>query len=474
MNKLFANILAMAAIFAVVSGQAQEVSPVDFMRMNPYQMKSNPATDLPYESVMSLVVGNIGVNVQHSTFRYNNLFDFDAQGRPDVYNLTKFANSMKSNNFLGVNVNVDLFNLDRRLNKGMLTVDHRIKVDGGVWLNDGPFKLLGYGNSAFVGEDHPVNINVNAHAYACQEFAVGYQTNINEQLSIGGRVKVLFGILNVRTDVAKAKLVTDPDTYALRLEETVDVRASLPRAVTLEDGVLGGNGGFAFVDLFRNPGFGIDFAAEYRFDDRFSAVAAIHDLGFMYWEFNDMKISSAISDAGQFYDHGSFLFNGLSLNQIEMITSNEDQRKLFLDSLQQYFQLEFSPLDHYTTMLNTNILLRGNYDLDANNRLSAQLQGKFYGNGFRPALTLAYSGSFNKMFDVCATYTMMRCSFDNIGIGVAGNFDTFHIYLTTNNVLGFFMPMNTSALNAQVGIVFNLRMEERHTIDESGMPEYLE
>ena len=60
MKKSYRFVAVLALLFACVSVKAQLVSPVDFMRLNPYQMNANPATDLPYESVMSLVIGNIG------------------------------------------------------------------------------------------------------------------------------------------------------------------------------------------------------------------------------------------------------------------------------------------------------------------------------------------------------------------------------------------------------------------------------
>ena len=99
MKKSYRFVAVLALLFAFVSVRAQQVSPVDFMRLNPYQMKANPATDLPYESVMSLVIGNIGFDVQNTGLRYNNLFDFDAQGRPATYNLRKLVNSLKEKNF---------------------------------------------------------------------------------------------------------------------------------------------------------------------------------------------------------------------------------------------------------------------------------------------------------------------------------------------------------------------------------------
>ena len=475
MNKAYRFLAVLAMILAVVSVQAQEVSPVDFMRFNPYQMNANPATDLPYESVMSLVIGNIGLNVNNTGLLYDNCFDFDGQGRPETLNLRKLANSMKEKNFLGLNVNVDLFTLYRRLNKGLITINYGVKVQADAKYNDGLFKLVGYGNGSFVGENNPVKVNMDVNALGYQEFAVGYQRNITDQLSIGGKAKVLFGIANVTTDVIDAKLFTDADSYALCLQENVGVRAALPNVVYVnEAGELKGNGPFSVGELFRNPGFGVDLAAEYRFDERFSAVAAVHDLGFIHWGKNNISISSKINDMGQFYEDGDFLFNGLDWEQLQLISSDLEYREAFLDTLKQYFQLEFAPLEKYNTPLNTSVLLRGNYDLDVHNRFSAQVQGCFLRSGFRPALTLAYCGSFWDNLNVCATYTMMPGSYANFGLGLSAMIATCNIYLTTNNIIGLFNPLNSRGFNAQVGIVFNLFSEGRRTIDESEMPAYLE
>ena len=465
MRRLYRFVMVWALVSVVVSAEAQEVSPVDFMRMNPYQMNSNPATDLPYESVMSLVIGNMGLDVQNTTLRYDNLFEFNAHGRPVTINLRQFSNSLKESNFLGVKADVDLFTLYRRLKKGMITINYGVKVQTDARFNDGLFELLGYGNGAFVGENNPVKVNLDVNAQAYQEFAVGYQLNVNEKLSLGGRAKLLFGVVDVATDACDAKLFTDPDSYALRLQENIGIRAAMPNAVYVnEAGELKGNGPFSFGELFRNPGFGVDLAAEYRFDEKFSAVAAVHDLGFIHWGKNNISIRSKINDMGQFYEDGDFLFDGLDWEQIQLISSDSLYHVGFLDTLQQYFQLEFAPLEKYNTALNTNLLLRGNYDLDAHNRFSAQVQGCFLGSGFRPALTLAYNGYFYEKLDVCVTYTMMPNSYDNIGLGISGRlFKTCNIYLTTNNVLGFFKPLNASGMNARLGIVFTLRPEDKNT-----------
>lgn len=466
MKKIVFIIFVLVLMMGMNAAKAQQVSPVDFMKMNPYQMKSNPAAKLPYESVMSIVIGNTNLSLQHTGLRYDNFFDFDAQGVPTTLNLRKLANGLNESNFLGINSETQLFTLYRSIGNGMLTFNWGVKVRGDLRFSDDLFKLLAYGNSVFVGEGNPVNVDVNLNLNAYREFAVGYQHNINEKLSIGGRAKLLFGLANLATSNANVKLFTDPDSYALRIMENVGVVASLPRVFTLENGVLNANGGFIWSDLFRNVGFGMDLGVEYRFNKHFGVMAAVNDLGFIHWKLNNVKLESKIDDAGQFYDDGSFLFNGLDTDQLQLIISDEYYRERFLDTLKQYFPLELTNANRYTTELNTNVLLRGYYDIDGKNRFTLQAQGMFYNSGFRPAVTLAYSGSFFKKIDVCASYTVMKDSYDNIGLGLAFNLGVFHIYAASNNVLGLFKPLNTSALDAQVGIVFNLWKAEKRMADE--------
>ena len=471
LKKIFA---IMILALATGSVWAQTVSPVDFMRFNPYQMNANPATDLPYQSVMSLLIGNVGFDVQNTTLRYDNFFEFDAQGRPATVNLRQLANSLKENNYFGFDANMDFFTLYKRLNKGMLTVNYGIKMQGDTKFSDGLFNLLGYGNGAFVGEDNPIKLDIDHNFMAYQELAVGYQINITDDLSVGGKTKLLFGLANAETDVFKATLITDPDSYALRMKENVAMRFAAPSAIYVDaSGMLRTDGPFSLGELYSNLGFGVDLAAEYRFDQQFSAVAAIHDLGFIHWDRNNISMTGQVNDAGQFYDNGDFLFNGLDVDVLQRIASDDWYREQFMDSLQRYFQWELAPLEKYNTMLNTNLLLRGNFDLNPCNRFSAQVQGRFLGSGFRPAFTVAYCGSFIDNINMCATYTMMPHSYDNIGLGVSAMISTCNIYLTTNNLIGLFTPLNRSAFNAQVGVVFNMFSPEKRYVDESGKSRYL-
>lgn len=446
-----------ALLFSFAFAKAQEVSPVDFLRMNPYQIKSNPASSLPYQSVFSILFGNASVGVQNTGLYFDNCFDFDANGVPQSFNLRKLADGLSEENYLGFHASNNFFTLYRKLNKGMLTLGYDMRMQGEASFNDGMFKLLGYGNSAFVGENNPAMMNMDVNLMTFQQYSVGYQLAINEKFSFGVRGKLLLGLANVTTDAFDVKLYTDPDSYAIRLHENIGMRMCVPKVLIVKDGKLKLNTDIGFDEIFKNPGFGIDLGAEYHITDQIGVVAAVTDLGFISWSGNDIAVTGKVNDAGQYYDNGDFLFNGLQWEEINSMTSDPSYLEHFVDTLKQYFRLEFTNADKYITGMNTNLMLRGYYDINAQNRISAQFQGQFMGTGFRPAMTLAYSGSFFNMLDVCATYTMMKGNLANFGLGLGGVFGPFHIYAVTSNILGVFNPLNTKGFSAQAGIVFNLR-----------------
>lgn len=461
-------VLSFTLLLACVSLMGQNVSPVDFMRLNPYQLNSNPAADLPYISVMSFVIGNVNVNVKNTGLHYNNLFEFDAQGRPTVISLRKMAENMHPENDFNLDLNENLFFLCRQLEKGMLTISYNIRGRIDMKYNDGLFQLLAYGNSAFLGEDHPAIIDMSLDAKAYQEFAVGYQINVTDHLSLGGRAKLLFGFANVDTDVCQAKLITDADSYALRLYEDVAAKASLPGLFIVENGLLKPWGRFSVGDLFHNPGFAVDLGVDYHFNEHFGLAAAVNDLGFIHWGANNFQMLGGVNDAGQYYEDGSFFFQGMDMEQLEQITSSDGA---LLDTLKQYFQVDVEKGAAYNTMLNANLMLRGYYDLNPQNRFVAQMQGQFRKGGFTPAFTVAYCGSFWNNMSVCASYTAMPNSYTNFGLGLGAMIGICHIYVATNNILGCFNPMNSNGFNVQAGIVFNLFEEGIKVIEKVEEPE---
>lgn len=451
--RIYTALFLMMALSSVA--KAQFVSPVDFMRNNPRASFANPAFYTSDYGYFDLGLGGINVGVQNIGLKYDKFFRFNANGQPSVLDLDQGVASLRDVNYLNTYVSFDVFNCGRRTKHGYFTYTHRVREYESMSFNKDLVKLVANGNAAFLGEQNPADINVKLAARAFQEFDFGYQMSLTKELNIGIRLKFLMGFIDAKTDKVNAKLYTDPETYTLKLMTEASVTGSLPYQFVMEDGELQiVDRRFNPANLFKNYGGGIDLGAEYKFNDQWGAAAALNDLGFIKWNNYSINFSGELQDNGSFYDNGAFVFSGLTSEQVNGIINDPNYLSALTDSLMGYFQLTPQTLVSYTTGLNTNLMLRGYYDLTPSNRFSAQFTGYNLGMGMKPALTLAYTGSFADKYDVVATYTMMPGGFDNFGVGLSANFGGLLLYVASNNVFGFFNPANRSLLNAQFGISF--------------------
>ncbi|MCF0200659.1 MAG: hypothetical protein HUK16_04735 [Bacteroidales bacterium] len=436
--------------------QAQEISPVDFMKLNPYRVYHNVATPLPYSVYFGFGIGNLSAYATNSGLKYDNLFQFE-NGKPKYIDLKKFANSLKDDNSYDANINTELLGVGFRGRYGFFSISYRVRFQSTMHFSKDIIGLAAFGNAPYVGEDNPANMNMSTDVMGYQELSLGYQIMADENLSVGGRAKLLFGFANLMGKDVNIKVYTNPNDYDLLVCPSVDLRMTVPNPFKIDEN------GFAYLkermdasDLFGCPGFGLDLAAQYKFEDAGVTIsAAVNDLGFITWRKNSLKIYSAIDEGGQYYHEGNVLFDGLSVDEIQKILSDEAFRDMYLDTLQRYYSFRTQELNSYTTSLHTNMIVQGTYELDEQHRFIAQLQGYCSGLGFRPALTLAYNGTFNDMFDVCASYTMMKGCYANIGIGLGVKLGPVQLYATTNNIIGWFTPLNNKNYNAQLGIAFN-------------------
>ena len=452
--RIFATLLFVTVMSSV--SVAQMVSPIDFMRNNPRAIFANPAFYTSDYGYFDLGLGGIAVGAQNIGLKYDKFFRFNADGQPTVLDLDKGVASLRDVNYVNTYVNFDIFNCGRRTKYGYFTYAHRFREMESLSFNRDLVKLAANGNAAFLGESNPANIDIRLNARAFQEFDFGYQMSLMEQLNIGIRLKFLMGFLHAKTDALNVQLYTDPTTYALKLMTNANVTGALPYEFTTdEDGTIKiVDNRFNPANLFKNYGGGIDLGAEYMINDQWGVAAAVNDLGFIRWTNHAVTFTGELSDGGSYYDNGAFVFTGLTSDQVNSMINDPDFANKLVDSLTNYFQLTPQNIAGYTTGLNANFMVRGYFDLTPENRFTAQFMGYNLGMGIKPAMTLAYTGSFADKYDVVATYTMMPGSFDNLGIGLSANFGGLLMYVATNNIFGFFNPANRSHMHAQFGISF--------------------
>ena len=449
--------IAFAAFFMMAFGTAsfaQWVSPVDFMRNNPRSLYANPASYTAEHGYFDLVLGGINFGVQNIGLKYNSFVRFNELGQPSVIDLNQGVDGLLKKNYLNSNLNFDVFNCGRRTRYGFFTYSHRVRMVEAFRYNKDVLALALQGNGNYVGEDHPAKLDVGVSARAWQEFNVGYQMCLTDKLNIGARVKFLIGAADAKGKLSST-LLTDPDSYALTLTGGVEARATTPYEIeSSNDGFNLKDGRFNVINWFKNYGLGIDLGAEYQIDDAFGVGVAINDLGWIRWNHFSVEALGEVKDGGSFYHDGSIVFGGVTPEHVEGMINDDDYLGQFVDSLNNYYDLTMQSIKGYTTGLNTSLMVRGYYDLNPSNRFIAQLAGYHNGLAMMPAFTLAYDGAFSDRFDVVASYTMMKGSLGNLGLGLSANLGGLLLYVASNNILGFLDPISASNLNFQFGISF--------------------
>lgn len=452
--KLYITLLFVTVL---TSSSMAQLSPVDFMRNNPRSSFGNPATYIVDNGYFDLALGGINFGLINSGLKYDKFFKFDGNGYPTTLDLDKGVASLQNVNYLNTYLNFDIFNCGLRTKYGYFTYTHRLRETESFSFTKDLLQLIAQGNASFLGDSNPANIELNVAARVYQEFNFGYQMALTDRLDIGIRAKFLMGFADMKADALSARLYTDPDTYAMKLAlDPLSARVTLPYQFRVGDdySISIVDRRFNPANLFRNYGFGIDLGAAYQINDQWGVAAAVNDLGLITWNNYSAEFKAEIQDGGSFYQDGSIVFPGLTSDQMHGLLFDSTYVNNLMDSISGYYQLSVNSLAKYTTGLNTNFMVRGYYNLTPEHRFTAQFTGYNCGLGIKPALTLAYTGSFGKKYDVVATYTIMNGRFDNLGVGLSANFGGILLYVASNNIIGFFNPANSSQLNIQLGISF--------------------
>ena len=438
---------------SVIGLHAQTDITTFFMRDNPYSNHENPASYMPFKGYFGTpLLGNLNANISNTAFHYNNMFKKTAKDSI-TFTLDKFVDKLhKNENWLNLSLNEEILGFGFRTKFLFFSFSYRIKVEEYLKFSKDIFELPAKGNMNFLGDDNPANLNLNLSLNAYQEYSFGVQAEIGDRVYIGARPKFLIGLANLKTNQLNAKVFTDPATYDVRVNYDADITAVsafpilLPNPDHLIDFDL-----HNWHKTFNNSGFALDLGGIFRINDHFGVGAAVNNIGFINWKTPGVKLSSSLSDEGEFYHDGEFYFKGLTGEQLLDLI---DDPKAFFDTLRQYFPIYSEKYVSGMKWLNTRFNIEGYFQLNPAHRFSALFQGTVIGKSFYPRFTLAYSGKFGNVFELCVNYSVMPSSYSNLGVGFGLTLGPVYLYAATDNIIGACMPLNTNTLNAQIGLAF--------------------
>lgn len=475
-------ILSVWFLVLLVGGlQAQDGNNTSYFLSNlPQRYRLNPAYQPEYKVFVGLpALSGISVNYLNSSFTVEDLLR--KEGDSVYMDINRFYKSLQKRNYIYFNNENSILSVGVKAKSWYGTLDIVQKNDVLFRYNKDIFTFLKYGNADYPNMDFgKLGVNVNSYL----EVALGLSKQVNEKLTVGGRLKYLVGVANVNMTDSDLSVTTEQDG-ALTLHSRQNIKMTVPVRVLdkrtgapfpADQPIEWDDFDFNTDDLSisdilntKNPGFGIDLGAEYKLNEKINLFASVTDLGFIRWGNKDFNYN--------FYQNTSFKWDGADLsNSInkddENYKSVNDAFEDLADSLKNDFRLSRKE-GAYTTMLSPKLYLGATYQLNKMFDVGGLLRASLIDGMFIPAFTASVNGRFIRNVSASVSYSVTRGSYVNVGAGLTAKLGPLQLYVATDNLLACNYT-NTQSVNARFGINFLFGHKDRKKKQKAAEEEKVE
>jgi hypothetical protein len=456
---------------SITAGYAQRGYTMNFLDLVPQQNKYNPAYYTQYERYVGFPM----------------LSNFQFQGYNDVFSISRgFVQGRDSNGFfkeivpnniiaglasennLGFDFGMDIFSLGFKIReKNQIHVSLGVEAQFNAMLTKNTVSFLLRGPGTFIGREDAISGN-DLHVNIFGALSLGYSREINEKLSVGGRVRFLTGFANLHTERSNIKLHIDdgydPDITPYTWTVTPDfaLKGSFANDKPLLD-LMRNPGEMAalpsFENMFKNLGIGIDLGAVYELSENLTVAASVYDMGFINWKSGVQRITSEKSeeqfvfsgvDFGDFFGDGTFDFEKLFANLI-------DSAKTFLQ-----LNEEDTLFKSYRTPLRTAYNLSAFYNLTEKDQIGLMWNSRIGQHARNDVLTIAYTRKLGRNFQVCVNNAIINENPFNFGGGFAFNAGNLQFYFILDKINSFrVVDMRLLSMNLQFGLNFVMNRLEK-------------
>lgn len=286
-----------------VSVNAQQVNTLYFLDnapmrhyLNPaYQPYSNVYISLPIIGYTSLWAGNNSISLKDVIYK-------DAAGQTITFlhpngDKAAFLDRIKNPMSVNTDIQLNLLSFGWRWKKAYWHVTLTEKMEGTVALPRDLFRFGLYGMDLSDMSKNTFDLTkLNMDASVYTELGLGYSRLINDQWTVGGKLKFLYGSANMSAKFDDLSVLTTDELW--RLQGTGALRIAAP--VTIPNDVL--NDEFSItpssnvLDWVKPAGLGgaIDLGATYKPIDMLTLSLSVTDLGFIRWRQNVSTVNGEI------------------------------------------------------------------------------------------------------------------------------------------------------------------------------------
>jgi len=450
------------ALALAFNAYSQQDLTINTMPIIPQSSYTNPAfKPIPKWYIGFPALSSVYVGVGHSGFAYDDLFHLNTVD--DSLQLTdqKMINKLGKVNYLSTHASEEILCFGFKARKSYFSFSYGIKANVQFSYPRDLIKLADKGTGQFVGGTADFSgIGVNASLY--KEFAIGFSRDVkifNQNFTLGARVKILRGLMNVYNKPNNITMGINSDDFAYTANANGTINMTVPDSMAimldhLGDSTYNKGGGNLDAQKFifnpTNKGVGIDLGASYKLNDKWTFGASVLDLGYINWQ-----TGSGSSVRNYAISSSNFVFDGVDLSQFIGVSDSVQKikQKEMLDSLGKYFKVNTTK-NGYKAPLGTKFYLTAEYSLTKHDIAGLLLHGEMLNGVLHPSATVSYNKWFCNMFSASLSYSIVNRSYSNVGFGMALNLGPWQIYLLTDNFYCLLKPETTQTINLHFGMNF--------------------
>lgn len=377
-------------------------------------------------------------------------------------NVDDFYKRIKKTTAMDMEFQLNLLSFGFRFKeKNYITFDMDMRMDGGAYLPRDIFKLGLYGTPDEYGINRFDFRKVGLDATLYSEIGVGYMRRLNDQWTVGGKVKFLMGYAGATSRVKKMQLNASQDSWDVNADAAV--YGSIP--MNYEPADDGGMGTFSPYDnpkdylklLYKPAGYGaaIELGVTYEPIKHLVVSAAITDLGFIYWNKNLIRGTMK----------GDYSFTGIDYEPGDTINLSE-----IGEEIGAAFNFQTDNATPFAHMMRANANIAIEYGI-LDNKISFGLLSRTRFNAQRVSEEVTLAANFRPLdwLKAYLTYSFVNSRWNNLGLGLSVRAGVFNMFIaadyiplnwakvtTEGNPKPMAIPYNTQRVNLQVGMSWNI------------------
>ena len=454
---LRAWLAGIAALLFITPVFSQTDFTLYHMRLVPQRIYQNPAL-LPSSRVfVGLPVISSFYYHGSNAFSYNDVITRESDDSLKI-DVNKLLTKLDDRNNLFMNLDIDLLSFGFRVaDSYFVSFSARERSIVRFMYPKDLVNFVWKGNAA-IGLGKTLQFSPSFDGMVFKEFALGLAKEVDDKLTLGMRLKLLNGQMNVFSERAKVSFYTDPTDYSLKLNSDILIRTSGIDSLSDRE----------TKDIIKgsNYGFGIDMGATYKLNSKFSFSASVLDLGYIKWKKQLLTLKS--NRPGE-----DVTFEGIDINEFINKDTTGSPFETVLDSLADQFKIDSAYNQSYKTNLPLRFYAGADYNINEKNTVGFLFHGQFYDKKFLPAFSLSYYSQLGRILGLSASYNVMNHSYNNIGLGLSLNLGTSQIYASTDNILA--VTNYKTARNAQLhmGLVWTFG-REKNDKDKDGVADKMD